>query len=218
MGIEPTNPKANWIELSVICGLFVVLAVVGIIWDIASGLLTSGIDGIMMLAICLMMGGIFSLMILMMVHQAGLLPFFRPSATKAPSQQRKKRQPRALRRQHQRHPKLATAVPVTSPAAAPPLQPSHPPAVLQPPPPPPPPAAPKPAAKPAPAEPPKPDGKLNLRTSLTLIGASAASTIVSPLLRAFLYTNCEWQKPQNLKLPSVAVGLLESWRSLFSSC
>jgi predicted lipid-binding transport protein (Tim44 family) len=144
MGIEPTNPKANWIELSMVCGLFVVLAVVGIIWDIASGLLTSGIDGIMMLAICLMMGGIFSLMILMMLHQAGLLPFFRPSATKVAEAAQKGPAPSAAAA-----PKPATAVPATSPAAAPPLQPSHPPAALQP-------APPKPAAKPAPVQPPKP--------------------------------------------------------------
>jgi hypothetical protein len=153
MGIEPTNPKANWIELSVICGLFVVLAVVGIVWDIASGLLTSGIDGIMMLAICLMMGGIFSLMILMMVHQAGLLPFFRPSASNAPGATAQKAAAPSAVAATPAAPKAASAVPATSPAAAPPLQPSHPPAALQPPPPP---AAPKPAAKPAPAEPPKP--------------------------------------------------------------
>jgi hypothetical protein len=156
MGMEPTNPKANWIELSVICGLFVVLAVVGVIWDIASGLLTSGIDGIMMLAICLMMGGIFSLMILMMVQQAGLLPFFRPSTTKGPDPATQKAAAPSAAAATPAPPKASPSVPATSPAAAPPLQPSHPPAVLQPPSPPPPPAAPKPAAKPAPAEPPKP--------------------------------------------------------------
>ena len=89
MGTETTKPKANWIELSVICALFVVLAVIGIIWDITSGLLTSGIDGIMMLFICLMMGGIFSLMLLMMAHQAGLLPFF-GSGAKAKAQAEQK--------------------------------------------------------------------------------------------------------------------------------
>ncbi len=154
MGIEPTNPKANWIELSAICGLFVVLALVGIIWDIASGLLTSGIDGIMMLAICLMMGGIFSLMILMMVHQAGLLPFFRRSATKAPETAAQTAAAPSAAAATPAVPKAAASVPARSPAAAPPLQPSHPAAALQPPPPPS--AAPKPAAKPAPAEPPKP--------------------------------------------------------------
>jgi hypothetical protein len=141
MGTENTTPKANWIELSVICALFVALALIGIIWEITSGLLTSGIDGIMLLFICLMMGGIFSLMILMMVYQAGVLPFFRakPAAQTAPK-------PAAAA---PATPKAATAVPATSPAAAPPLQASHPPAVLQPPLPVPPPA-PKPVAKPAP--------------------------------------------------------------------
>jgi len=156
MGMEPTNPKSNWIELSVICGLFVVLALIGIIWDITSGLLTSGIDGIMMLFICLMMGGIFSLMILMMVHQAGLLPFFRPSAAKVPEQAAQKVAAPGAAVALPSVPQVATAVPVTSPAAAPPLQPSHPPAVLQPPPPAAPPPAPKAAVEPAPAEPPKP--------------------------------------------------------------
>src|SRR5271154_2817083 len=141
MGNETTTPRANWIELSVICALFAALALIGIVWEITSGLLTSGIDGIMLLAICLMMGGIFSLMILMMVYQAGVLPFFRakpaaPTAQKAPAAPA----PAVA--------KTAASVPATSPAAAPPLQPSHPPAAVEPGYPEPPPA-PKPAAKPA---------------------------------------------------------------------
>jgi hypothetical protein len=141
MGNETTTPRANWIELTVICALFAALALIGIVWEITSGLLTSGIDGIMLLAICLMMGGIFSLMILVMVYQAGVLPFFRakpaaPIAQKAPAAPA----PAVA--------KTATSVPATSPAAAPPLQPSHPPATVEPGYPEPPPA-PKPAAKPA---------------------------------------------------------------------
>ena len=142
MGNETTTPRANWIELSVICALFAALALIGIVWEITSGLLTSGIDGIMLLAICLMMGGIFSLMILMMVYQAGVLPFFRakpaaPAAQKAPAAAPT---PSVA--------KTAASVPATSPAAAPPLQPSHPPAAVEPGYPEPPPA-PKPVAKPA---------------------------------------------------------------------
>jgi hypothetical protein len=142
MGNETTTPRANWIELSVICALFAALALIGIVWEITSGLLTSGIDGIMLLAICLMMGGIFSLMILVMVYQAGVLPFFRakpaaPIAQKAPAAPPA---PAAA--------KTAASVPATSPAAAPPLQPSHPPAAVAPGYPEPPPA-PKPVAKPA---------------------------------------------------------------------
>jgi pyruvate/2-oxoglutarate dehydrogenase complex dihydrolipoamide acyltransferase (E2) component len=142
MGNETTTPRANWIELSVICALFAVLALIGIVWEITSGLLTSGIDGIMLLAICLMMGGIFSLMILVMVYQAGVLPFFRakPAAQTPPKAAAATPAPAAT--------KAAASVPATSPAAAPPLQPSHPPAAVEPGYPEPPPA-PKPAAKPA---------------------------------------------------------------------
>jgi hypothetical protein len=75
--------KSNRIELGALCALFIVLSVWGIVWDITSGLLTSGIDGIMLLAICLMMGGIFSLMLVVMLWQAGLIPIFRPAEGKA---------------------------------------------------------------------------------------------------------------------------------------
>src|SRR5271156_3764109 len=148
MGHETASPRANWIELCVICGLFAALALIGIVWEITSGLLTSGIDGIMLLAICLMMGGIFSLMILVMVYQAGVLPFLRakPAAQAAP------KSPAAAPATAVA--KSAAPVPATSPAAAPPLQASHPLAAVEPgypePPPAPKPAA-KPAAKPAPA-------------------------------------------------------------------
>jgi hypothetical protein len=140
MGTEHTTPKANLIELCVICALFVALALIGIVWEITSGLLTSGIDGIMLLAICLMMGGIFGLMILMMVYQAGVLPFFRAK----PAAQTVPKAPAAAPAVA----KTVTPVPATSPAAAPPLQTSHPPAAIEPGYPEPPPA-PKPAAKPA---------------------------------------------------------------------
>jgi hypothetical protein len=147
MGAENTTPRANWIELSVICALFVALSLIGIIWEITSGLLTSGIDGIMLLAICLMMGGIFSLMILVMVYQAGVLPFFRAKPAAQVAQKAPAPAPAVA--------KSATSIPATSPAAAPPLQTSHPPAAVEPGYPEPPPA-PKPAAKPAPAPAAKP--------------------------------------------------------------
>jgi hypothetical protein len=141
MGNETTTPRANWIELSVICALFAALALIGIVWEITSGLLTSGIDGIMLLAICLMMGGIFSLMILVMVYQAGVIPFFRTKPA-APIPQKAPAAPVPAVA------KTAASVPATSPASAPPLQPSHPPAAVAPGYPEPPPA-PKPVAKPA---------------------------------------------------------------------
>jgi bacteriorhodopsin len=77
------KPKSNWIELSALCALFILLSIWGIVWDIGSGLLTSGIDGIMLLFICLMMGGIFSLMLVVMLWQAGLIPVFKKTEGKA---------------------------------------------------------------------------------------------------------------------------------------
>jgi hypothetical protein len=75
--------KSNLLEMSALCVLFILLSLWGIIWDFTSGLLTSGIDGIMLLAICLMMGGIFSLMLVVMLWQAGLIPIFQPKAKEA---------------------------------------------------------------------------------------------------------------------------------------
>lgn len=75
--------KSIWIELSGLCALFILLSIWGIVWDISSGLLTSGIDGIMLLFICLMMGGIFSVMLAVMLWQAGLIAVFRKTEDKA---------------------------------------------------------------------------------------------------------------------------------------
>jgi membrane-bound ClpP family serine protease len=76
------TPKSNWIELSGLSALLILLSIWGIVWDISSGLLTSGIDGIMLLFICLMMGGIFSVMLAVMLWQAGLIPVFRSAKGK----------------------------------------------------------------------------------------------------------------------------------------
>jgi len=77
------TPKAIWVENAVICAFLAALAVVGIIWDITSGLLTSGIDGILLIFVCLMMAGIFSIMLLVVLYQAGMLPFLKRSSEKA---------------------------------------------------------------------------------------------------------------------------------------
>src|ERR1700733_10828185 len=75
-------PKSTAIEISAICGVFILLALWGIVWDITSGLLTSGIDGIMLLFVCAMMAGIFFLIMLMELTKSGILPtpaFLRPA-------------------------------------------------------------------------------------------------------------------------------------------
>jgi hypothetical protein len=75
-------PKSTAIEISAICGVFILLALWGIVWDITSGLLTSGIDGIMLLFVCAMMAGIFFLIMLMELAKSGIVPtpaFLRPA-------------------------------------------------------------------------------------------------------------------------------------------
>jgi hypothetical protein len=130
--------KAHRIEIGALCTAAILICLWGIVWDITSGLLTSGIDGIMLLLIALMIAGIFSAMFAHMLWQAGLIPFLKPApATGAPA-------------------KAAAAAPAAKPAAAvaaaPPKPPGAPAAVGTPPAT----AQAAPAPKPAPAAPPTP--------------------------------------------------------------
>ncbi len=106
--------KSNLLEMSALCVLFIILSLWGIVWDFTSGLLTSGIDGIMLLAICLMMGGIFSLMLVVMLWQAGLIPIFKPKAKEA----KEAAKPAAAPAAKSAAPAVA-ASPASAPAAAP---------------------------------------------------------------------------------------------------
>lgn len=57
------------LEVSAISVVMLILAVLGIVWDIASGLITAGIDGIFLLLVCLMIGGVFSLQLLYLAYE-----------------------------------------------------------------------------------------------------------------------------------------------------
>jgi hypothetical protein len=57
------------IEVAIFPVVIVALSLLGLIWDITSGLITSGVDGLFLLLVCLMMGGIFSLQLLILVWQ-----------------------------------------------------------------------------------------------------------------------------------------------------
>jgi len=85
--------RALRIEIAVICAVLIVLSIWGIVWDFTSGLLMSGIDGIMLLFVCLMTAGIFALMLLVELQKAGIVPAFgkaratpaaKPAAAAAP--------------------------------------------------------------------------------------------------------------------------------------
>ena len=57
------------IEVAIFAAVIVVLSLLGLIWDITSGLITSGVDGLFLLLVCLMMGGIFSLQLLILAWE-----------------------------------------------------------------------------------------------------------------------------------------------------
>ncbi len=80
------NPKEGMIELMIISAVFVVLSVGGIVWDVFSRLLFTGIDGIMLLLVCLMMGGVFSLYMFVLARRAGMLESFRRKRAEALAQ------------------------------------------------------------------------------------------------------------------------------------
>jgi len=68
------SPRGKALEITLICIFFILIALWGIIWDISSGLLSSGIDGIMLLGVCAMMAGIFFLIALVHLNQTGVIP------------------------------------------------------------------------------------------------------------------------------------------------
>src|SRR5580700_466886 len=108
-GLDMTS-KAHRIEIGAHCTAAILISLWGIVWDISSGLITSGIDGIMLLLIALMIAGIFSLMFAYMLWQAGLIPFLKPApAAAAPAPKPAAAKPAA--------PAAATAVPPKPPAA-----------------------------------------------------------------------------------------------------
>jgi predicted lipid-binding transport protein (Tim44 family) len=130
--------KAHRIEIGALCTAAILISLWGIVWDITSGLITSGIDGIMLLLIALMIAGIFSLMLAHMLWQAGLIPFLKPApAAAAPAPKTAATKPAAVA------PAAATGVPPKTPAA-PSAAPANAPGAQSAP-------APAPAAKPAPA-------------------------------------------------------------------
>lgn len=61
------------LEVAVFAFVVVILSVLGLIWDVTSGLIASGVDGLLLLLICLMMGGIFSLQLFLLARQRGFL-------------------------------------------------------------------------------------------------------------------------------------------------
>ncbi len=60
--------------LLIICAILALLALLGLVWDIWSGLIRSGVDGLMLLLVCLLIGGMFAGQALLLARKARLLP------------------------------------------------------------------------------------------------------------------------------------------------
>jgi len=142
-GVYMTS-KAHRIEIGALCIAVIIISLWGIIWDITSGLIASGIDGIMLLLIALMIGGIFSAMLAHMLWQAGLIPFLKPAPAPASKPAAAKPAAAATAAPAVKPAATATAAP-PKPAAAPPAAAVNAPAAAQ--------AAPAPAPAPKPAAP-----------------------------------------------------------------
>lgn len=71
--------KQGVLSLVGICAFVVALSILGLIWDIVSGLI-GDIDGLLLLFVCLLMGGVFSLMLLQIARAQGWLPLRRKKA------------------------------------------------------------------------------------------------------------------------------------------
>jgi hypothetical protein len=132
-GVYMTS-KAHRIEIGALCSAAILISLWGVVWDITSGLITSGIDGIMLLLIALMIAGIFSAMLAHMLWQAGLIPFLKPAPAPPAKAAAAATAPKPAA------PAAATAAP-PKPAAAPPAATVNAPVASQ--------AAPTPAPKPA---------------------------------------------------------------------
>jgi hypothetical protein len=105
--------RQNNLVLLAICVIFTLLSLAGIVWDITSGLLTSGLDGIMLIMICLMIGGVFSLEILVVADDAGWIKL--PNLIPAPAPAK----PKPAAAASAAAPKAAAAPSVVAPAAKP---------------------------------------------------------------------------------------------------
>jgi hypothetical protein len=57
------------LEVGIFGIVMILLSVLGLIWDFASGLITSGVDGILLLLVCLMIGGVFSLQLFYLAYE-----------------------------------------------------------------------------------------------------------------------------------------------------
>lgn len=84
------NLQRGALGLALICLTIVLLSLAGLAWAFITGLAFT-IDGLLLILICLMMGGVFSIMLLWLAKDAGWLarqpsPAKKPAAEAAPAE------------------------------------------------------------------------------------------------------------------------------------
>ena len=57
------------LEVAIISIVMILLSVLGLIYDFASGLITAGVDGLLLLLVCLMLGAVFTIQLLLYLRQ-----------------------------------------------------------------------------------------------------------------------------------------------------
>jgi hypothetical protein len=72
---ETMTFKTNEIELAVISAFFLILSLLGLVWTFTSGLMGSGIDGILLCFVALLMAAVFALQLLYIGRDAGWIKF-----------------------------------------------------------------------------------------------------------------------------------------------
>jgi hypothetical protein len=69
------DTQREGLGLVAMCAIVILLSVLGLVSAFVTGLVTS-VDGLLLLMICLMMGGLFTLMLLLTAKDEGWLPGF----------------------------------------------------------------------------------------------------------------------------------------------
>ena len=67
-----------------ICAFIILLSVAGLASDFVTRLLTN-IDGLLLLMVCLLMGGLFALMLIVLAKESGLIPSHAKPSADAPA-------------------------------------------------------------------------------------------------------------------------------------
>ncbi len=79
------SPKGEMLVLAALCVVVVLCSLGGLVWFFVLGLSLGGVDPLMVLLICLMMGGVFSLQLYSLAKTAGWLESVKLFRRKAPT-------------------------------------------------------------------------------------------------------------------------------------